>query len=160
MDDGMDSHAKIEGLSDRAYRLHMAGLHHCARNLTDGLLSEATIRGLKARLKASHKHVHELVSADLWVSYPGHGFIVKNYLDYNPTKAEVEEKRAKRSAAGRLGGLRSGQARAEANASANGKQVLELPVEPHPIPSHKELTLGLEPVENIVENVFGQEGAA
>lgn len=129
VDDGFDEHRKIEALSDRAYRLHHCGLTHCSRNLTDGLVSKTALRGISARLKSTAKHVNELVAFGLWVEHPGHGFIIKNYLDWNPTRAEVEAKRAKRSAAGRLGGLRSGEARAEANAS---KQMLELVVEPHP----------------------------
>lgn len=140
VDDGFDEHRKIEALSDRAYRLHHCGLTHCSRNLTDGLVSKTALRGLNARLKSSRKHVNELVAFGLWVEHPGHGFIIKNYLEWNPTRAEVEAKRAKRSAAGRLGGLRSGEARAEASAS---KQMLELVVEPHPIPSPKDQVLSV-----------------
>lgn len=138
VDDCMDTHPKIEQLSDRAYRLHMAGLQHCARNLTDGLVSAPTIRGLKARLKASKKHLDELVDSGCWEPYRGGSFLILAYLEYNPSKAEVERKRSDRAAAGRLGGLRSGESRREASAS---KQMLELLVEPHPIPSQRSSAL-------------------
>ena len=138
VDDCMDTHPKIEALSDRAYRLHMAGLQHCARNLTDGLVSATTIRGLKARLKASKKHFDELVDSGCWVPYRNGSFVISSYLDYNPSKAEVERKRSDRAAAGRLGGLRSAESRREATAS---KQMLELVLEPHPIPSQDQVLL-------------------
>lgn len=141
----MNLHPKVEGLSDRAYRLHMAGLQHCARTLSDGLVSEPTIRGLKASLKASKKHVDELVDSGCWQPYRDGSFVVVNYLDWNPSKAEVERKRSDRAASGRLGGLRSGQSRranAEATAEAfASKQPLELLLEPHPIPSHSSSAL-------------------
>lgn len=124
-DDCMDTHPKIEDLSDRAYRLHMSGLYHCARNLTDGLVSQTTVRGLCARLRATRKHVAELVDADVWVDYGSRGFIIKNYLDWNPSKAEVEERREKRASAGRLGGQRSGDSRrskSEASALASASK--------------------------------------
>lgn len=121
LDDGMDAHRKIEGLSDRAFRLHLCGLFHCARNLTDGLVSDVTVRGLLARLRATPKHVSELVDIGLWFPYPGRGFIVNNYLEWNPSKVDVEERRRKRSESGRAGGLASGLARREALDSLNGE---------------------------------------
>jgi hypothetical protein len=121
LDDGMDAHRKIEGLSDRSFRLHLCGLFHCARNLTDGLVSDVTVRGLCARLRATPKHVTELVEIGLWVAYPGRGFIVNNYLEWNPSRVDVEERRRKRSESGRAGGLRSVEARREASASLNGE---------------------------------------
>jgi len=134
VDDRIMEHPKLEELSDRAFRLHVAGLCHCAGNLTDGLLTTPTVRALCGRLRARKQHVSELVSSGLWVDYGERGFIIHDYLEHNPTKAEVQERREKRRESGRLGGLRSGRARASAEASAS-KQVLELPVEPHPIPS-------------------------
>ena len=133
VDDCMDTHPKIEELSDRAYRLHMAGLQHCARNTTDGLVSAITVRGLKARLRATPKHFDELVDADLWAPYRDGSYVIPNYLEWNPSKADVERRRSDRAAAGRLGGKRSGEARREASALASAsKQMLGLVLEPHP----------------------------
>lgn len=112
-DDRFSTHPKIEPLSDRAFRLHVCALEHCAGNLTDGLISDASLRGLKARLKATTRHVGELIESGLWVPYPGFGHIIHDYLEHNPTKAEVLEKREKRASAGRLGGKRSGEVRRE-----------------------------------------------
>ena len=157
VDDGFDEHPKLEDLSDRAFRLHVSGLCYCARRLTDGLISEKAARGLCARLRAKKQHVSELVEAGLWVDYGPRGFIVHDYLEHNPTRDEVVEKREKRRAAGRLGGLRSGRVRA--NGEANASVLLELPVEPHPIPSHKDLSAlrggVVESVDNSLRSVTG-----
>lgn len=156
VDDCMDTHPKIETLSDRAYRLHMAGLQHCARNLTDGLVSETTVRGLKARLRTQQKHFDELVDAGLWAPYRNGNYVIPNYLDWNPSKHDVERKRSDRAAAGRLGGLRSGESRrAHCEASAS-KQMLEQVLEPQPIPSLKgQVLLGLGRSVETVENLEG-----
>jgi len=37
-DDGFPDHEKIDVLSDGAFRLHVAGMHYCARKLTDGTI--------------------------------------------------------------------------------------------------------------------------
>lgn len=111
VDDRMDAHRKIERLSDRAFRLHMSGLMHCASNLTDGLISDASFRAIRGRLRATNRHVAELIDAELWVKYDGHGYVIQNYLDHNPSRAEVDEKREKRAAAGRKGGKLSGASR-------------------------------------------------
>lgn len=144
LDDGFAEHPKIMDLSDRSFRLHVAALCYCNRNLTDGLLSQRGIAVLCALTSASKKHLIELVTAGVWDEYEPDGcFLIHDYLEHNPSKAEVQERRAKRSAAGRKGGKRSGKARAQANAEANAeanasKQVLEQIVEPHPIPTHEE----------------------
>ena len=115
LDDGMDAHHKIEGLSDRAFRLHLSGLLHCAKNLTDGLVSDASLRGMKGRFRATNRHVDEFIEAGLWVKYEGHGHLIHNYLTWNPSRVEVEERHEKRAAAGRKGGSVSGASRRQTN---------------------------------------------
>jgi hypothetical protein len=136
VDDGFDVHPKVEALTDRAYRLHTSGLFHCAKNLTDGSLTEPTVRGLCARIKATTKHLNELVSGDLWLPWNDGGYTIKNYLDWNPSKAQVEERRAKRAAAGAKGGRN--KANAKANAVASASDLLQTTFVPDPIRSDKE----------------------
>jgi hypothetical protein len=131
IDDGFSEHPKVDALTDRAHRIHVDALCYCSRNLTDGQLTAVTVRGVKARRRATQKHIDELVGAGLWVPYKD-GYLVKAFLEYNPTAAEVKEKRAARAEAGRLGGLASGEARREANASANGSSDRSTP---SPVPS-------------------------
>lgn len=91
IDDGFTDHPKVEALSDRAFRLHVAGLCFCARTLSDGFIPEDRIRRLLA--KVTKGMVDELVTARVWAKRPG-GMNVVGYLDYNPSKAKVEKERA------------------------------------------------------------------
>lgn len=97
-------------LSDRAFRLHVAALCFCARNLTDGELAERAVRMLSASCAASKKHVTELVDAGLWVKRDDRVFEVKDFLDYNPPASKVKEEREKaRARMSRVRGERSGE---------------------------------------------------
>lgn len=126
IDDGFIEHGRIEGLSDRAFRLHVAGLCHCAKNLTDGLVTEPSLRSLCGRLRASRKHVSELVDAGLWLEHEARSaHIIRDYLDYNPTRTNVKEKQA---------GARERMQRVRANKQrTNGDRSREVRG-PHPLP--------------------------
>lgn len=97
LDDAFGDHPKVIGLSDRAFRAHVMGLLYCARHLTDGVVPRA------AAPKAAA--VRELERAGLWTSTRGGGWLIHDYLDFNPSKADVladrEERREQRVAAGK-----------------------------------------------------------
>jgi hypothetical protein len=93
IDDGFVEHPKILDLSDRAFRLHLAGLCYSARNLTDGVLVERSVRVLFAVTSAQRKHLLELVSASVWEEGDG-VWVIRDYLDYNPSAVKVKETRA------------------------------------------------------------------
>src|SRR5688572_13859080 len=46
IDDGMDEHPKVEGLSDAAFRMYVAGMLYSARRGTDGAIPRAKARRL------------------------------------------------------------------------------------------------------------------
>lgn len=50
-DDQFPIHRKVDGLSDAAYRLHTSAIFWCARNLTDGFVSEEDLDGVTARVR-------------------------------------------------------------------------------------------------------------
>ena len=64
VDDGMDEHPKVEGLSDAAFRMHVSGMLYAARRGTDGLIPRAKARRLSDT--ASDAVAGELVRADVW----------------------------------------------------------------------------------------------
>lgn len=139
IEDGFVEHPKVIDLSDRAFRLHMAALCHCARNLTDGFLSERALRVTCALTSASRKHVVELRDVGLWLQLET-GWEIKDFLDYNPDAQTVKELREKRREAGRIGGERSGEARRQANAQANASSFASSKrpsnrVQPRPVPN-------------------------
>jgi hypothetical protein len=93
IDDGFAEHPKLMDVSDRAFRLHVAALCFCARNLTDGELVDRSVRMVCALSAATKKHVAELVAAGLWVKRADGTFEVKDFLEYNPTAEKVKAER-------------------------------------------------------------------
>lgn len=93
LDDRFPSHRKIALLSDRAFRLHVSAICWCAENLTDGRIGDrelalvAHIRSLKATAK-------QLEDAGVWDRVDG-GWVIHDYLDYNPSRDQVQVERKK-----------------------------------------------------------------
>ena len=146
LDDRFPRHRRVRELRrDTAAKwLHVVALCHCGENLTDGLVDELAfdqiVKDAEIPKATANKCVPKLVAAGLWSVYPGVGWLIRDYLDYNPPADEVREKREKRQAAGRLGGLRSGEARSEAKA----KQMLRESLNPVPSPSPEDQVLLVE----------------
>lgn len=105
---------KIESLSDRAFRFHVAALCYCARNLTDGHLSARGVKVVCAVLGVtSTSRIKELVAAKLWRSdEAGDGFWINDYLIHQRSKAEADAA----SEAGRV----AANAKWDAKRSADG----------------------------------------
>lgn len=93
LDDRFPSHRKVALLADRAFRLHVSAICWCSENLTDGRIADrelplvAKVRGLKATAQ-------QLVDAGLWDRIEG-GWEIHDYLDYNPSRAQVLAERKK-----------------------------------------------------------------
>jgi hypothetical protein len=96
LDDGFVEDERILGLSDKAFRLHVAALCASGRNLTDGFVSAARLHSLKALTGATQRHADELVSSGLWGAN-GSAWAIRKYLDYNPSGEQVREERRKAS---------------------------------------------------------------
>lgn len=82
-------HPKVEGLSDRAFRVWVSGICYCNALLTDGHIPPAAL----TRLRASRKVLDELVAAKLWLAGEDGGAVVNHYLEYQPSRAKVEASR-------------------------------------------------------------------
>lgn len=106
LDDQFPEHPRIVGLSDKAFRLHVAAICVTARKLTDGHINNHDGRMLLAMTKASRKHVVELLESGVW-QMNGDGYVIRDYLDYNPPASVVKERR--KSEAERLRNLRAGK---------------------------------------------------
>lgn len=86
----------ILALKDRTYRLHVSALVYCSRNLTDGEVTDKAVRVLQAILGYSPaKHIAELVAASVWVPLDQGGWLIRNYLEFNPDAVTVKKERAK-----------------------------------------------------------------
>ena len=121
IDDSFYDHPKVFDAPDCAVSLWTRAGTWSARNLTDGFVPT----GLPARLCGDPETaVKELVRRGLWSRATG-GFQFRDWMDYQPSAAEVKALREKRSAAGRQGGLakaRQTSTKSQASASPVGKQ--------------------------------------
>ena len=107
LDDGAPGHRKIVGLSDAAFRLWIVGLTHCNQQANDGRFSAHAARimfGYLASPELGKGAAAELVAADLWAPTDD-GYEVRNYLEYQPSKAERDS--ANKAAAERMRNMRA-----------------------------------------------------
>lgn len=85
----------IMALKHPAYRLHVSALIYCAKNLTDGEVSDRGLKVLQVLLGFPlRRHVVELVDANLWTTSTG-GYEIRNFLEFNPAAATVKAERKK-----------------------------------------------------------------
>lgn len=124
IDDAMTEHPKVIGLSDKAFRAHVRGLCYASRHLTDGFVPDAAAKPWGARF------VQELVVKNVW-ELAENGYEIHDFLDWNPSRTEVEDIRNKRSEAGRRGGQRS---KPSSKKEANASDMSEAKRNPVPVP--------------------------
>jgi hypothetical protein len=83
---------KIVPISDKAFRLWFNAACYCRRNLTDGRVPTVLLHTLSRT--GSRRVVDELLNAGLLeASGAPHTLLVHDYLEHNPSRAEVEEER-------------------------------------------------------------------
>jgi hypothetical protein len=106
LDDRFPDHEKIAPLSNSAFRLHVTALCFAAAQLTDGVLVDGALRRIGWASTDLAADVQELVAAQLWETH-AQGYVIHDFLEYNPSRAEVEAHRqqvsAERSKAGKAG---------------------------------------------------------
>lgn len=123
MDDQFPIHRKVAGLSDAAFRLHSAAIFWCRRNGTDGFVPEEDLDQVCAQVRspagfaaecvkrrAWHLADHDCASENCPPPRQEPGWVIHDYLEYQPTKNEDETARRKqqeqKSAGGKLGNHR------------------------------------------------------
>ena len=94
-DDKFPRHPKVRPRTDAAFRLHVAGICYCAEHTTDGWIAadEADVLVAGWSKAKTRKAIDELIGAGLWevVSGPeGQGYEVHDFLDYNPSREQVQ----------------------------------------------------------------------
>jgi len=97
--DSFYSHPKVFRLSPLAFRLWVTAIAYCNRNHTDGFIPKAILPSLlqcPVRRKVRGRAIDELLEArspyaGLWELDEEHGgYRVHDFLDWNPSRAEVE----------------------------------------------------------------------
>lgn len=104
IDDQFTQHPKVHRLSDKAFRVHMDALCYCARFLTDGHVPASYVTGVRKPVLAE-------LTRDLWKPVQD-GYVIHDFLDYNPSRKQVEEMKTAKARAGRIGGRRSSKRQA------------------------------------------------
>lgn len=133
LDDAFTENPKVRYLSDRAFRLYVAGLCHCGSHLTDGVIERHKVSALLP--KVSKPMVQELVDAVLWLEHTD-GFEVKDFLKYNPPRDRVmREREAAAERKRRWQEAREEERNAVPNGVKNGERNGERSgAPPHPAP--------------------------
>lgn len=141
IDDGFHCHPKVLAAGNAAAGLFARFGSYSSDQGTNGFIPRQL-----ARVYGTAREVQALLECRLIEHHPD-GYLITDFLDYNPTAEEVRAERAVKHetkvAAGRLGGIASGVARrkhsgtnaeanGEATSSANSKQN-EAPSPPFPL---------------------------
>jgi hypothetical protein len=101
-DDQYPIHRKVKPLSDSEMRFHIEAIFWCARNLTDGFVPAEDVSDVSA-VRRPHKVIPCLVARGLLheaghvcqspkcpPSPGGDGWMIHDYLDYQPSKLKVQ----------------------------------------------------------------------
>lgn len=91
LDDRFPSHRKVALISDRAFRLYVSALCWASENLTEGRILDRELP-LVARVRGPKTVAKELEAAQLWDRIEG-GWVIHDYLEYNPDRARVQADR-------------------------------------------------------------------
>jgi hypothetical protein len=87
LDDKFHSHPKVLQAGNAAAGLYARSLAYCADQLTDGFVPEAW-----AKANGTQGEIRSLLGAKLWRK-SRRGFQLPDYLDYNPSREKVLQKR-------------------------------------------------------------------
>jgi len=81
---------KFMTISPSASWLWLGGVGYCRESDTDGFIPNAVMPTLAPTVSLPTKHAKVLCDAGLWERVEG-GYRVHDYLDWNPSKADLEE---------------------------------------------------------------------
>ncbi len=138
IDDEFPDHKKVASLSNDAFCLHVTAMCWVAKWQTDGKLPSKLLGKLGWRCQDPASAAAELVMANVWETTP-EGWEIHDFLEYNPSKAQVEELAETRSTAGKAGAMARWQNHSKPNGKTHGKpHGKKMP--PSPSPSSKYVT--------------------
>ena len=106
LDDRFDDNRKVKRVwltCPQALGLHVMALTYCTRHHTDGLVDREYVTEKAPSARQRDRMTAALVDAGLWDEHAD-GWTIHDFLDFNPSRADIEEKRradADRKARGR-----------------------------------------------------------
>lgn len=97
IDDGFVDHPKVLKVWQAcpgAVGLHVRAIAYCSRHLTDGVITQAAVISLSPVQRDRDDQTAALVDGGVWYwDEANESFIIHDFNDYHPTKAELEAKR-------------------------------------------------------------------
>lgn len=86
---GLLTHPKMLACTPQARLLHIAGILYCADELTDGHVPETAIRHILLKAGTQRRRIKELEQVGLWTTTttPSPGWMIRDYLEWNPSKS-------------------------------------------------------------------------
>jgi hypothetical protein len=94
IDDRVRTHPKIAEAGPAAAWLWFCGICYCREHLTDGVIPRSVVSSLAMNLPLPLKHAERLVAVGLWhETENGNGYTVHDFLDWNPSRADVDANR-------------------------------------------------------------------
>lgn len=141
LDEDFPEHPKVEQVGPLAGWMHICAIAYCNRNLTDGFVPTRAVGRLanfdevliatpmppaitdmnEGLPVDNYSLAVDLCDAGMWERVQG-GYLIHNYLEYQPSREKVEAERAAKAEAGRKGGIASGQSRNGSKNEAESKQ--------------------------------------
>lgn len=88
LDDGFYDNPKVEAVGNEAAGAYARMLSYCGRQLTDGRVPDA-----KARYITKPSVLKRLVDHG-FIERNGKGWVIPDYLEFNPSRKKVEQERA------------------------------------------------------------------
>lgn len=141
VDDHFADHPKVMALEGD--RLPGLGLWHVAASYSARYLTDGYVPASYVKAHAPQRLINRMVSVGLFDPVEG-GYLLHDWLEYNPSRDAVREAQAKKRAAGQAGG----QASASARGQANGAAPAAAKSNPVPVP-------GTQPVSEVLLSVLG-----
>jgi hypothetical protein len=132
VDDKYHGHRKVVDLSVDLAKVPLmvaaVGLNTLAWSWSNDQLTDGEIpKNLPTKLVGVpvDNLVAELLRVGLWEPHPK-GYLIHDFLDYNPSREEVLSKKAMRSEAGKRGGQRSAVVRRETHGTAQPERLSDI----------------------------------
>lgn len=101
LDDHFGNHPKVNKAGNAATGLWVRCATYCAEYLTDGHIPPEV-----ARSYGKPREINALLDAGLWIQNGDGGYVIPDYLEFNPSRAQVEADRD--AARQRMGARRRG----------------------------------------------------
>lgn len=106
IDEHFPIHRKVARLTDQAFRLYVSAICWASRNQTDGALSPVDLPHVAPGMRRRERAVTELVDAGLLIETGSLGWVIHDYLEWQPSRTVRRAMDEQKSASGQLGNHR------------------------------------------------------